>query len=165
MQMSIAPKLLMSKVVVDDGLDMGEYPITCKTNKETSVIVSDNVLGSDETEKTSSSKTYVKLKEIAVSGGYKAVNVRVKYNLKCTLGEYYVYGIVKKNGEEISGVTENSTNETTYQEYQKDIEAQSGDTIELWVRAQYSIHPVGNGIFSVCGTEVESVGMTGQEWS
>lgn len=95
---------------------------------------SDDLLLSADTERTSTSVSYVKIKEIRVARGGR---YRVKFDLFATSSSGY--GRIYKNGVALG--TEQTAG-PAYVTKSEDLTFSAGDTIELWVK-------VGSGVTSV----------------
>lgn len=89
--------------------------------------VSDNLIISADTERTTNSTTYVKLKEIQI--GYNGF-YRTKFDLK--KGTSTGYGRIYKNG--VAYGTEQTDLTGSYATKSEDLAFVAGDTIELWAR-------------------------------
>jgi len=83
-----------------------------------------------DTERTTTSDTYVKVKEIMMA---RAGTYRIKFDLKINTGTYVANGKVYKNGGAVG--TEQSNNTTTYVTKSEDIAGFSaGDLIQLYIK-------------------------------
>ena len=85
-------------------------------------------ISSNPDEKTTTSTTYVKLKQTKIgrSGTY-----RIRFSLKMPITDYTAYGRIYRNGAAVG--TERSTTSTSYVVFSEDIGGWSvGDYIEIW---------------------------------
>jgi len=89
---------------------------------------SDNVKVSDDTEESTGSDTYAKVKEIRIAFTGK---MRVSFDLKSSDGAT-VYGRIYKNGTALG--TERSTTSTTYVTYTEDLEFDGDDLIQVYAK-------------------------------
>lgn len=97
------------------------------------ISASDTLILSADTERTTTSTSYEKKKEIKVvyNGTY-----RVKFDLKSSSAGHNVYGRIYKNGSAVG--IERIRDQITYQTFSEDIAFEAGDTIELWSKATSS---------------------------
>jgi len=99
--------------------------------------VSDSILGSSDVEASSSSSTYVKLKELTLTMGNAVkgnITLRIKFDLKGSVDNVqYVYGYIYRNDSPVGA--EQSNVETTYSTKSQDIDGwNNNDRIQLYVK-------------------------------
>jgi len=97
-------------------------------------IASDKLRSSNDTERTTESTSYVKLKEILLNGNISAC--RIKFDLK--VGNIYnvCYGRVYKNGVAIG--TERNTSSNSYITFSEDFSPLiSGDLLQIYIKLVY----------------------------
>jgi len=96
-------------------------------------VASGNVKNSNDTEKTTTSTTPVKLKEIKINQNYSG-SIRVIWLMACEQGRG-VWGQVYKNGTPVG--SEQGTGSQGWQSFTQDISGglQGGDLIQIYVRA------------------------------
>jgi hypothetical protein len=124
----------VKKYVDDNAGGVGSY-----------VIVSDTVYLSADTERSTTSISYVKVKEIRVA--YNGV-YRVKFDLKSSLDYIACYGRIYKNGVAVG--TEQTNVSLSYITYSEDLVFTPGDLVQL-----YYYHTSGTAYtrnFRLCGT-------------
>lgn len=90
-------------------------------------VASDTLRSSADTEKSTASTSYVKLKQMRVcfNGIY-----RIAFALKTANAIYYAIGKIYKNGLAIG--IERLTHSTNYVSFSEDLSFRAGDTIEIW---------------------------------
>ncbi len=99
------------------------------------LVAGDNLLISADTERSSTSLTYEKKKELRVgeTGTY-----RIKFDLKADAGGIESYGRIYKNGVALG--TEQLTLGGTYVTYSEDLAFLAGDLLQLYVHTQAGGH-------------------------
>ena len=116
-------------------------------------IPTDDLLNSDDTEETTQSESYIKIKDFsALIGNLDSTHsaFRIKFDLKIDSAGPTAYGQVYKNG--VAHGTEQMNTTTTYQTKSEDISGWSaGDTIELWVKVGTAIRTAHVKNFRVYG--------------
>ncbi len=94
------------------------------------LVVSDTLRNSNDTEKTTDSQTYVKLKEVLLNADLAVC--RIKFGIKRGV-TYTACGRIYKNGAAIG--TERTVNSDTYQTYSEDFAGfLSGDLIQIYCK-------------------------------
>jgi len=116
---------------------------------------SDTLLASADTERTSTSLTYEKKKEISCEGDG---TYRVKFSLKC-LESQWVYGRIYRNGVAV-GIEQGSVS-NTYEEKSEDIAGwKIGDRIELYLKRSAAATTAYCSNFRVYGTAAHALTVT-----
>lgn len=90
-------------------------------------IASDDLLFSNDTERSSDSSSYVKLKEITM---YRSVSLRVYWEMKSGQGGVNVDSKVYVNGVAVGGLK--STTSSTYITLTEDITVNAGDLVQIY---------------------------------
>lgn len=134
MYIGLAPKLLLSKIIVDSDLDLTGYSLTpgslvCDAN----AAAGDTLLKSDDAIVNTTSISYVVKKSITVPAGYTRDNeFRIKFSIRCDTSGYNVMGKIYVNGLAVG--TQRTTTSNSYVEFSEDItDIQSGDNVELYL--------------------------------
>lgn len=105
-------------------------PAQDNTYSESKIVASDTLRISADTERTTSSASYVKLKEIKF---YWYGTVRIKFDLKRTAPTASWFGRIYKNGSAFW--TQRETTSTTYVNYSEDLVFSPWDLIQLYSSA------------------------------
>jgi len=99
-------------------------------------ILTDDYLARNDTQRTTTSTTYVKLKETRIIFEvWPTSSLRIKFTLRCNDG-HWVYGRIYYNGQPIG--TERSTDLVAPTEFSEDFtfnDLKSNDTLEVWGRS------------------------------
>lgn len=99
-------------------------------NFEDTVIASDVLQSSADTERYIAASNYQKVKEILIK---KTGVARIKFDLKVGNNSYpSAYGRIYKNG--VASGTERSTSSNTYGTYSEDLSVVKGDLIQLYYK-------------------------------
>lgn len=109
----------------------------------------DYLIQSNDTERNTSSTSYVKVKEIKIlrAGGY-----RIKFDIKNNGGASSAYGRIYKNGVAIG--TERTTTSSTDVNYSEDITGfVSGDLIQIYAKNQIGTPTYINDFRIYCAEE------------
>jgi hypothetical protein len=92
---------------------------------------SDTLVGSADTERSTTSTTYVRVKSINIGG--RRGTLRIKFDLKISSSSYTAYGQVYRNNEAIG--TGHSTTSTSYVTFSQDISGWTPyNDAQLWYR-------------------------------
>ena len=108
------------------------------TKKKTTVVVSDDLIGSDDAEESTTNESYTKLKELTFNIGNDidvktGVPLRVKFDLKSDTEDKGAWAYVARNGSQVGTAQINTS--TSYQTLSEDISNwDDGDLIQLFVR-------------------------------
>jgi hypothetical protein len=103
---------------------------------------SNNLKASSDTQQSTTSASYVKIKEITVADyapkiGYKdAGKLRIKFDLATNNSTVTAYGRIYKNGNAFG--TERTTTSTSPVTFTEDLEFKSGDLIQLYAHSNGS---------------------------
>lgn len=94
------------------------------------IIASDNPVSSADTQRSTNSASYVKLKEITIQ---KSGRYRIYFGLKAGSSGYTSYGKIYKNDVALGSERTNTT--TTFAYYSEDFDLVAGDKIQLYAHA------------------------------
>lgn len=167
MNIQTAPKLLMSRIILDTEINPFE-PLTSKIIVDTEINPfhqslllkpSDEMRSGDMSEVSQSTTSYVKVKELAVPDRYMVGGrIRVKWQAKCTSADGYVRVYV--NGVAVSA--EQYIGSTGYGDLLVDIAINGPGLIQLYAKA--TRNPVFIRNFTLCADEVIFAAAKGQVW-
>ena len=97
-------------------IDLGDPTIT-----DNGVTVSNDLINSDDTEKSLTTNTYLKIKEVKISVAPSTVtSLRIKFSIKTNSSGQNAFGRIYKNGVAIGTERENAT-PLSYVEYSEDL--------------------------------------------
>ena len=99
------------------------------SNFEDTIVASDVLRASADTERTTQSDIYLKVKEISIK---RTGILRTKFSLKCAHASYGIKGRIYKNG--VAFGTERSTNSTSYEEYSEDLAVTKNDLLQIYIK-------------------------------
>ncbi|RJS79109.1 hypothetical protein CW713_08740 [Methanophagales archaeon] len=125
----------MKRAVYDSNKD---ERITEPTEKKTTVVVSDDLIGSDDAEESTGSTSYVKLKELTLNIGEDItdrtnVTLRIKFDMKASDAGKGAWGYVARDGSQVGTTRTNTT--TSYVTYSEDIgNWNDGEKIQLYAK-------------------------------
>lgn len=101
----------------------------------TAVYPSGTLQISADTERSTNSTSYIKVKEIALSvSGY----IRTYFELRSSTNTILVFGRVYRNGTALG--TERAASSTTYVAFTEDLLFNVGDMAQLYLRSSYDTH-------------------------
>ena len=135
-----------------EGAGAGADPteIAVPVVSTTTFIISDALRNYNDAEKTTTSSTYVKLKETKLNANLSAC--RVKFDLKSSAAGVYVYAKIYKNGTAIGTDIERSTD--TYATYSQDFYSfVANDLIQIYAHQAYDTATAYVQNFRLCYTK------------
>jgi len=127
------------------------------TSIESKAYASDTLLASDDAEESTSSETYVKLKEFTITQpGLWDSTLRIKFDLKASSSGRTAYGRIRRDGVEVGAEQTNTT--ASYVTKSQDISSwAASETIELWVKISSASYTASVQNFRVYGSLIPLV--------